>query len=180
MESKKKNFFKNLDNVDNHNEKFKNGESTYELAINEFSIYNYDEFVNLKTGVIPPQGNETWGGEFAPELNRRGRASPPASWDWRNTAGVVRPVQNQGSCGSCWAFAASGAIEGQMALRKQIYNTKVSEQEVIECARNPWTNALLGCKGGWDFATYNHATTYRGITTSASKPYRAVDYLGMN
>lgn len=55
---------------------------------------------------------------------------------------------------------------------------KLSEQEVIECAKNPYTGALLGCKGGWDFAAYNHANTQNGVTLSTSKPYRAVDYLG--
>lgn len=83
----------------------------------------------------------------------------------------------QGQCGSCWAFAAIGAIEGQMKIKKG-KTDKLSEQEVIECARNPWTGALLGCSGGWDFATYNFANQYNGVTTSSLKPYKAVDYLG--
>ena len=34
----------------------------------------------------------------------------PASVDWREQ-GVINPLRDQGMCGSCWAFAAAGAME---------------------------------------------------------------------
>ena len=50
---------------------------------------------------------------------------------------------------------------------------KLSEQEVIECAKNPWDKSLLGCNGGWDFSVYDHARDRNGITYQSNRPYRA-------
>lgn len=71
------------------------------------------------------------------------------------------------------------AIEGQMALKKTLYE-KLSEQEVIECARNQYTGALLGCVGGTHAGGYNHARDKGGITVQANRPYRGVATAGCN
>lgn len=59
-------------------------------------------------------------GDIPPPVNRDYIAGPsalraldgaPASYDLRSTSGKVPPVRNQGSCGSCWAFATYGSLE---------------------------------------------------------------------
>ena len=60
-----------------------------------------------------------------------GVEAAPDSYDWRNY-GVVSPVKDQGSCGSCWAFAAIGNLEGLYAIHKGNLRT-FSEQMLVDC-----------------------------------------------
>lgn len=83
----------------------------------------------------------------------RGKIGYPISFDWNNKNGFdwMSPVRNQGSCGSCWAFAAIGAVEGQINIvRKQAnYDVDLSEQHLVsDCCLK-----CGSCAGGWpDYA----------------------------
>jgi cathepsin L len=60
----------------------------------------------------------------------------PTAVDWRLHGGVVTPVKNQGGCGSCWAFAATAALESHIAIRTgKLFS--LSMQELVSCAPNP-------------------------------------------
>ena len=60
-------------------------------------------------------------------------AAAPSSVDWRKK-GAVPPVKDQGECGSCYAFAAVGAIEGQNFLKHKRL-TSFSVQQIVDCTR---------------------------------------------
>lgn len=63
----------------------------------------------------------------------------PKSFDWRNE-GAVTPAKNQGSCGSCWAFAMTGAFESKILIREGI-QYDLSEQQLVSCSD-------FDCNGG--------------------------------
>lgn len=94
------------------------------------------------------------------------KVNAPTTVDWRN-AGKVTPVKDQGQCGSCWAFAASAALESMNLIFFQGTNatSDFSEQQLVDC------NAYeLGCNGGntqrsvnWNF--------FNGVADESVYPY---------
>ncbi|MDY6838308.1 MAG: C1 family peptidase [Thermodesulfobacteriota bacterium] len=66
----------------------------------------------------------------------------PTRWDWRNHNGVTA-VRNQGSCGSCWAFASAATMESAILINDGS-EVNLSEQHLVSCNLNGW-----GCGGGW-------------------------------
>lgn len=90
----------------------------------------------------------------------------PDSIDWR-TYGVVTSVKNQGSCGSCWAFSSTGAMESVYAIKTgKLYN--LSEQELIDCIR------FEGCNGGEMEDAFLYVESNM-LCTDVEIPYEAVD-----
>jgi len=81
--------------------------------------------------------------------------------------GLVSRVKDQGACGSCWAFATTGALES--ALAAQGRKILLSEQNLIDCSRNYGNN---GCNGGLMDLAFDYIHD-EGIMSAADYPYEA-------
>lgn len=88
------------------------------------------------------------------------------------TKGFVNPIQNQLKCGSCWAFASCGALEGQI-FKKTGKLVKLSEQQLVDCVRGWWWRSN-GCVNGVVDEAFNYIRSY-GVTTKENYPYKADD-----
>jgi C1A family cysteine protease len=72
-----------------------------------------------------------------------------ASCDMRDY-GIVSPIENQGQCGSCWAFATVAGLETSILLQNGFENgvnntnLRLSEEQVLSC-----TGLLDSCGGGF-------------------------------
>ena len=49
----------------------------------------------------------------------------PENYEW-NDFGMVTPVKNQGSCGSCWTFSTVGSLESFWNILKKGKNVTFS------------------------------------------------------
>lgn len=97
----------------------------------------------------------------------------PSKWDWRErTPGGLPPIRDQGSCGSCWAFATVGALECNIKIKDGI-SVDLSEQWLVDCARGLF---WYGCDGGiaahdWHKGTRTDSCGGYGAVLETDYPY---------
>ena len=173
-------FVKNLKKISELNTVVAENQSTATYGVNEFSDLTPEEFRAKHLGYRYPNyllGNVTPDGDIlhpyalsAPLLNTANLENQTDK-DWRNE-GAVTPVKDQGNCGSCWAFAAVGSIEGADYISNQKPNNKsvrnFSEQYLVDCSRG----SNQGCNGGHMTYAYDYVLA-NGIPLEENYLYKA-------
>ncbi|KAH8096209.1 transferase [Aureococcus anophagefferens] len=81
-----------------------------------------------------------------------------------------------GSCGSCWAFSATGAIEGAYAIATGELRS-LSEEQLVECTRAYGND---DCGGGDFVGAFEYVKNNSGIDSEHDYPYTAGDGFGGN
>ncbi|CAG5125782.1 unnamed protein product [Candidula unifasciata] len=155
----------NLQKIEQHNELYAQGLSSYYMGENEFSDMTHQEFVAVMNGFkankkLNPGNYQT--GLYKDTL--------PASVDWR-TKGYVTEIKNQGQCGSCWAFSTTGSVEGAH-FKATGTLVSLSESNLVDCSQKYGNQ---GCNGGLMDDAFNYIIHNKGIDTEKSYPYRAED-----
>ena len=159
-------FEENLEYINEHNNK----NLPFKLAQNEYVDLTQDEFKEKYVGTLNKKKNYYMTRLYSLsscENFVNNNVEVPSSLDWR-TKDVVTNVKNQGYCGSCWAFSATGSMEGAYAIaHNKLVN--ISEQQLIDCSKS---YGNLGCNGGLMDAAFEYAIDYN-MTTEAELPYEA-------
>uniref|UniRef100_T1JWM9 Uncharacterized protein n=1 Tax=Tetranychus urticae TaxID=32264 RepID=T1JWM9_TETUR len=152
-------FHKNLELIEQHNEKATQGIHTYRLGITKFSDLTHDEMKS--TGLIIDQEPSSVNAMHAKATKSKGKL--PKSVDWRSK-GILTKVKDQGICPACWAFATVAAIEAAYA-QKNGKVVKLSEQNLIDCSEG-----AKGCKPYSVGMAYKYAQA-KGIDAAKCYPY---------
>jgi C1A family cysteine protease len=135
---------------------------TFQMGINALSDYTTAEFSAMK-GYRPAA--------------RSGKVhvfnqtqQQPVAIDWR-TKGAVTDVKNQLQCGSCWAFSATGCMEGAVQIATGTL-TSLSEQQLMDCSTKEGDQS---CEGGLMDNAFQFVIDNAGICAEDAYPYKAVD-----
>ena len=148
-------FLENLAKIEAHNA---DNAQTYEKGVNQFTAMTQEEFVQTYLGleIESTESNE----EVTDNLI-------VGDVDWMSQ-GAVTPIKNQGQCGSCWAFSATGGLEG---LSKLAYGElkSFSESQLVDCSTKYGNH---GCNGGLMDNAFKFVKDH-GIVTETEYPYVA-------
>lgn len=137
---------------------------TFQVGPNPATEYSLDQICGLKLTKMP--------------LTKKLKTPLPPQelpdrLDWRQLDGCT-PIKNQGSCGSCWAFAAVGVVESQYLIRNNLV-MDFSEQWLVSCT------GAGSCDGGSYGSAFNYILNTEdscnkiGILPETVYPYEARD-----
>lgn len=160
---------KNLESIRQNNILYDENKVSFKMGINVYADIPTPEFVKIMCGTRPElaKKNESCDNDAETTfVSRRRRATLPTSVDW-TTKGAVTGVKDQGGCGCCWAFSATGALEGQTYI-KTTKLISLSEQNLVDCSGSYGNQ---GCNGGLMDNAFQYIKTNDGVDTEASYPY---------
>ncbi|KAJ3675667.1 hypothetical protein LUZ60_004709 [Juncus effusus] len=131
----------------------------------------FRKYMGLKKGKV---GKSLGSGYDAPILPTN---DLPEDFDWREM-GAVTGVKNQGSCGSCWSFSTSGALEGANFLATGKLET-LSEQQLVDCDHECDPSEAdacdAGCNGGLMTTAFQYLLKSGGLERENDYPYTGSD-----
>ena len=131
---------------------------TWTLGHNHMSDWTHEERKSLNG--LKPELRER---EYAPVWLEPSNA---AGVNWVEK-GAVTDVKNQGSCGSCWSFSTTGALEGAHFIATGEL-VSYSEEQLVECDYGILKN--MGCNGGLMDKAFKYVES-NALATEADYPY---------
>jgi len=162
-------FKANLQLIKEHNAK----NLSYKLGLNQFSDMTNAEFKQKMCTKKVVQGEEldqildnfdknSYSDDDDDDLTKRNLIAGKQAIDYTNSFSEAR---SQGNCGSCWAFASSGAVEGALGAKLSKSFPYLSPQQLVDCdTRNN------GCNGGNTIWAFDYIVK-NGIHYDSYYPY---------
>jgi len=155
-------FKSNLDLIEMHNSK---AGQTSTMGVTPFTDMTSAEMAAKMNGYLPKKSSAKHAIQFSASME-----DYPTDLDWR-TKGAVTGIKDQGQCGSCWSFSATGSMEGAYFLKTGDL-ISLSEQQLMDCSHKEGDDS---CEGGLMDDAFQFVIDNKGICAEADYPYKAVD-----
>jgi len=161
------NFQQNLKEI----EAFNSENHSWKKAINQFADLSETEWKGSLNGYInthKPNGRAA----AKKSVNLK---DLPESVDWR-TSGAVSAVKDQGSCGSCWAFATVEIIESYLQINSKQTIEELSAQHITSCTPNELQcGGNGGCQGSIPQLGFTYTQLF-GLVSETDYPYTSGNF----
>lgn len=151
----------NVKEIEEHNAQ----NLTWTMGVNAYTDLTWEEFKEY-FHLNDPQHCSATGRKSLPPPE----TSLPDAVDWRKK-GMVTPVKNQGSCGSCWTFSTTGAVESAWAIAGNPL-ISLAEQQLVDCAGGFENH---GCNGGLPSQAFQYLMWAGGQEKESDYKYTARD-----
>jgi len=168
--NKYKTFKKNVEEIKQHNA----SGSSYRMGLNHLSDMTNDKirsYYNIRDIDIGKLRKELRGlnkfnlDDYNEEIEENHTVREKTASNWEE---AMMPVRNQGSCGSCWAFATQSTMEGVYNIQNTQRSTDYfSTQQLVDCDQGN-----KGCNGGWYTSAFRYFET-NGVMLEKDYPYIA-------
>lgn len=153
---------KNMADIEFHNSNYADDHG-YTQGMNQFTDMTEDEFQANYIGCYKADDEE----KEDVTMHVADDTPVPNSVDWRSR-GYVGPVKNQGRCGSCYSFSATGGLEGQW-FKKTGQLLSLSEKQIVDCSGR---YGNMGCRGGRYQSSWQYLRDAGGSQSESSYPYQ--------
>ena len=138
------------------------------LCIQTMTKSVYDMTEEEFKAILKPNKPEKF--HFIPNDHNPIYGAFPHNYDARTLfPSCIHPVRNQGQCGSCWAFAITGALSDRFCIKSPSHTIDVvlSPQMLVSCDS---ASVDQGCNGGEGKNGMEYATTH-GLVSEECYPY---------
>jgi C1A family cysteine protease len=154
-------FKQNVQNIEKHNRE----NHSWKMEVNKFADLTSDEF---KVSHLCYNNNKVFKNRLRFEDLHLDVSALPDELDWTEK-GVVTSVNDQGQCGSCYAFSAVEAVESAYALETGKL-VALSKQQIVDCSGS---NGNQGCNGGLMDYCFDYIKS-NGICKESDYGYKGV------